>query len=290
MFCSSCGKQINDGAKFCNFCGATQVIVDQASASSTNVAPPIPATPKEPIKEGQTHKCPYCGEILGFDALVCPSCGNEIRGKQSLESINDLVNKVQAEPNEEKKIELIKLYPIPNTREAIFEFMVVATSKFDAGFYASNPTANSIAGAWYTQIDLCYKKGQMMFKDAGDLARLEQLYNAVNGPEGSLTKEKKKRKMFTYIGIGCLAVGAVCFILSMVVGTENPACTALFLAAGVFIAAGIIIFVKVLKKKKTAKELEIEKEQQAIKAQAKKEAIERKDRLQREAAERNARR
>ncbi len=290
MFCSSCGKQINDGAKFCNFCGATQVVVDQNTVQPDNVVPSVPSIPKASIKEGQSHKCPYCGEILGFDAIVCPSCGKEIRGKQSLESINDLVSKVQAEPNEEKKIELIKLYPIPNTREAIFEFMVVAASKFDAAFYASNPTTNSIAGAWYTQIDLCYKKGQMMFTDAGDLARLEQLYNAVNGPEGSLTKEKQKRKIFTFIGIGALALGAIFFIVTMVLGSGHPAGVPLFLASGVFIAAGIVIFAKVLKKKKTAKEMEIEKEQQAIKAQAKKEAIERKDRLQREAAERNARR
>lgn len=284
QFCSSCGKQINDGAKFCNFCGATQVIVNQTPA---NEAPPVP---KDSVKEGQIHKCPACGEILPFDAIACPSCGKEIRNKKSLESINDLVNKVQAEPNEEKKIELIKLYPIPNSREDIFEFMVVATSKFDAGFYASNPTANSIAGAWYTQIDLCYKKGQMLFTDASDRARLDQLYNAVFGPEGSLTREKKKRQMFTLIGVGCLIVGAILFIVSMVMGSENPAMTPVFLASGVFITAGIIVLVKFLKKKKTAKELEIEKEQQAAKAQAKKEAIERKDRLQREAAERAARR
>ncbi|MCR4556665.1 MAG: zinc ribbon domain-containing protein [Saccharofermentans sp.] len=290
MFCSSCGKQINDGAKFCNFCGATQVLIDQTNETLTNAAPPISAVSKNLIKEGQTHKCPYCGEILGFDAITCPSCGNEIRGKQSLDSINDLVNKIRAEPNEEKKIELIKLYPIPNTREAIFEFMVVAASQFDAKFYASNPTANSISGAWYSQIDLCYKKGQMMFKDASDLARLEQLYNAVNGPEGSLTKEKYKRRILAYIGIGSFALGALLFIISMVIGTENPACTPAFLGSGIFIGVGLIIFLKVLKKKKTSKELEIEKEQQAIKAQARKDAIERKDRLQREAAERNARR
>ena len=290
MFCSSCGKQINDGAKFCGFCGATQVLVNQNTVPPISVAPPVPSNQNEPIKEGQTHKCPYCGEILGFDALVCPSCGNEIRGKKSLESINDLVNKVQAEPSEEKKIELIKLYPIPNTREAIFEFMVVAASKFDPSFYASNPTANSIAGAWYTQIELCYKKGKMMFKDASDLARLEQLYNAINEPEGSLTKEKKKRKTILLIGVAGIAVGVIVMFGSSIFGakdgaraSDNPVSSFIIMMGAALLAAGIIVLVKGLKKKKTAKELEIE-------AQAKKEAIERKDRLKREAAERNARR
>ena len=284
MFCSSCGKQISDGARFCGFCGATQAIANQ------NVASPIPNQRKEPIKEGQIHKCPYCGEILGFDAIACPSCGKEIRGRQSLESISDLVNRIQAEPNEEKKIELIKLYPIPNTREAIFEFMVVATSKFDVGFYASNPTANSIAGAWYTQIELCYKKGQMMFTDAVDIARLDQLYNAINGPEGTLTKEKKKRKLILIIGIAGIAIGVILLFGSALFGasdgaraSDNPVSSFIMMMGAALLAGAIIVLVKGLKKKKTAKELEIEK-------QAKKEAIERKDRLKREAAERNARR
>ena len=294
MFCSSCGKQINDGVKFCKFCGAAQVIDNQ---TIVNEPPPIPTAQKQTLKEGQIHKCPYCGEILPFDAIACPSCGREIRNKKSLESISDLVNKIQAEPDEEKKIELIKLYPIPNSREDIFEFMVVATSKFDAAFYANNPTANSIAGAWYTQIDLCYKKGQMMFTDPGDRARLDQLYNAVMGPEGSLTKEKKKRKIILLIGVGGIALGAILLIVSYAMGAgnraagvRNGAIDGLMLFSIALIPAGIVVLAKGLKKKMTAKEMEIAKEQQAAKAQAKKEAIERKDRLQREAAERSARR
>ena len=31
MFCSECGKEVKDGAKFCNFCGANQIFKNRVS-------------------------------------------------------------------------------------------------------------------------------------------------------------------------------------------------------------------------------------------------------------------
>ena len=49
MFCSSCGKQINTGARFCEYCGATQ-------------------TPATAI-------CSSCGKQINFGAKFCEHCG-----------------------------------------------------------------------------------------------------------------------------------------------------------------------------------------------------------------------
>ena len=49
MFCSSCGKQLSDGSKFCNFCGATQTIV--ADAVVTPNATPVSAPIIKPVSE-----------------------------------------------------------------------------------------------------------------------------------------------------------------------------------------------------------------------------------------------
>ena len=40
MYCSSCGKQISEGSKFCNYCGSLQTIIAQPSTSATKVIPP----------------------------------------------------------------------------------------------------------------------------------------------------------------------------------------------------------------------------------------------------------
>ena len=392
MFCSNCGKQISEGSKFCNFCGATQnIIIPNVAPSQSSTQPtyqPQPTQPMQPTyqaqpmqptyqaqptqpmqptyqaqptqpmqspyqpqptqpiqptyqtqptgpvqpvyqvspqrgsaKEGQVHKCPACGEILAFDALVCPACGEEIRGKKSVESVAEFVNRVYAEPNEEKRIELIKLYPIPNDREAIFEFMVVAASKFEPAFYASNPNANSISKAWLSQIELCYKKGKMLFTDPNDITRLQQIYNGVHGKDGTLYKEKKKRKLFLLFAIATMTIGTILILIGCAydmvnrprteisgqtteiesIDLENPSdlsynsssyssssqmspLTTVLMTGGMFfVACGILTIIFGLKKKRTSGEIEMANAQR-------REAIERKDRLRREEIERRNRR
>lgn len=39
MFCSNCGKQLPDDAKFCNYCGAVQNVNVQNAKGTTNKVP-----------------------------------------------------------------------------------------------------------------------------------------------------------------------------------------------------------------------------------------------------------
>lgn len=262
MYCSNCGKELNDGVKFCPECGASVMENDPSK--------------RKQVFEGKVYKCPNCGELLKTFEAVCPSCGMEIRDKKIDESISEFLNKVQAEPNEEKKIELIKLYPIPNTREGIFEFMLLATSKFDVGFYASNPKANSIASAWLSQIELCYKKGKMMLTDSSDLARLDQLYNDIHGKDGTLTKARKKRLIITIVGVSCIVIGAI--VMFIIAGANDPDVagsaennsSGWIMVPTLILAGGIVTLAVGLKKQKTNKELEIERERREAKERAKK--------------------
>ncbi|MBQ9136850.1 MAG: zinc ribbon domain-containing protein, partial [Lachnospiraceae bacterium] len=49
MICSNCGKEINDGSKFCIFCGGSQQTA--APVEATPVAPvaPVEAAPVAPV-------------------------------------------------------------------------------------------------------------------------------------------------------------------------------------------------------------------------------------------------
>jgi len=58
MICNKCGKTINDGAKFCKFCGA-----------SVQSAPQTVAASKAEIT------CPSCGKTLSAGAKFCKFCG-----------------------------------------------------------------------------------------------------------------------------------------------------------------------------------------------------------------------
>ncbi len=71
-FCSKCGKQLADGAKFCPSCGTPTNESDDGSK-------------RKQLFVGEIRKCPHCGEVIeGFEAK-CPACGQELNKKTSSE-------------------------------------------------------------------------------------------------------------------------------------------------------------------------------------------------------------
>ena len=117
-FCSNCGKKLHEGVKFCSECGA-------------KVTEPENSEQGKKIFEGEIHKCPCCGEILDSFIARCPACGYELRGKKSSNSVKEFAMKLAATEMDSAKVVLIQNLPIPNTKEDIFEFMILAASNFE---------------------------------------------------------------------------------------------------------------------------------------------------------------
>jgi uncharacterized Zn finger protein (UPF0148 family) len=75
MFCSSCGKSLNDEAKFCDGCGKAVVGAMPTPIAVTSSVAPATITAK-------TFKCDGCGAPLKIPdnskgRVTCPSCKNE---------------------------------------------------------------------------------------------------------------------------------------------------------------------------------------------------------------------
>src|SRR3989454_660860 len=91
VFCQKCGKQIPDGAVFCNFCGGQQGVVAQAppapgypqQAPPPGVPPQPPGVPQHPAAYAPAGskdlKCSSCGAPLtpqgGLTLITCDYCG-----------------------------------------------------------------------------------------------------------------------------------------------------------------------------------------------------------------------
>lgn len=60
--CSNCEKEIEEGTKFCPFCGTEQVIPQQEQENN----------------EENTVVCPNCNTELSKDAKFCNKCGTKI--------------------------------------------------------------------------------------------------------------------------------------------------------------------------------------------------------------------
>lgn len=71
MFCSQCGKQLKDDARFCSSCG-TKIETSNAKTNQT-------IKNKSDIR----NKCMFCGEALSEGTKRCPSCDNEVREVKS---------------------------------------------------------------------------------------------------------------------------------------------------------------------------------------------------------------
>ena len=256
MFCSNCGKKLNDDAKFCDACGTKVSKNDESDQKEES----------EFLSVSEMKKCPYCSAQLQYDAITCPACGQEIRGRGVGNSVKEFFQAINQEMDEEKKISLIKTFPIPNERESIKEFMFLAISNFDAQYYATNMKKDSIASAWYTKIGQCYQKGISLLTDPKDLLEIETEYHIV----------KSRVSMVIKIRIGMIALGVVFavtgLILLMSLGKFSSSLDkepsgvdkeSLWLNILYFslIAIGVVLLIFGFKRKRTNKEIELARQE-----------------------------
>ena len=197
-YCSNCGRKVSDNTKFCAFC-------DTYDNSKRRV-----------VYEGETHQCPQCGEVLDSFISHCPACRYEIRGAKSTSSVRELALKLEAieaqretqkrvglfrvdqlyvvSKTDEQKISLIKNFPIPNTKEDILEFMILATSNIDMSMYSSLDTpkagAKGVTEAWHTKIKQTYAKAKNTYKYDKDFAKIQELYDSCYA---DIKKQKNKQ-------------------------------------------------------------------------------------------------
>lgn len=109
-FCTNCGKQLDEGAKFCSTCGAAvpQTTWEENSERKT-------------VYDGELHKCPNCGEQINSFVAVCPACGYEFRGAKTASCVKELAAKLEPVSDPEQRDDLIRNFYIPNTKEDICE-------------------------------------------------------------------------------------------------------------------------------------------------------------------------
>lgn len=228
-FCSNCGKELNNGAKFCSECGMPTT---QPNASSAQ---------RKLVYDGEVHKCPNCGEVLESFMSVCPSCGYEIRGAKSNHSLHELSLMLSRLEDDNQKVTLIKSYPIPNTKEDVIEFMLMATTNFSAGQDEHNAHVNKdILNAWITKINQSYQKAELLFGENQDFFKIQEIYEKVYS---QIKEMKRKRKLSLTVGVLLrtigLWVGLLLFIVASLVDEYyNPNVSVMFLGGAVVMIAG----------------------------------------------------
>ena len=123
MLCSTCGKQINDGAKFCEFCGATQA----------------------PAKA----RCIKCGGEINFGAKFCEHCG----ATQTTEATIVPAVTVPKSNSKYSQEEQTNIVGIAATLEASIKFEKEELKRLTAEGFREQPQKAEEIAAWSAELD-----------------------------------------------------------------------------------------------------------------------------------------
>lgn len=228
-FCMNCGQQLPEDAKFCSNCGAATGEVKSETAQ------------RKVVYDGEVHKCPNCGEIVNSFVLNCPSCGHELRNSASTSLVQELASKLedlelQREPRkrrtvkdellrtnnlsktDEQIISLIRSFVIPNTKEDILEFIILASSNINVELYGENnltpenEVLKAVSDAWIAKFEQAYRKAQFSFSETPTFTQIKEVYiNKIN----EINKQKKKKTLVPLLALGgLLALSLLCFLIS----------------------------------------------------------------------------
>lgn len=130
--------------------------------------------------------------------VACPTCGYEVRGASSSSAVRELARRLETTGSEAQRIVIVRSFPIPNTKEDIFEFMVLAASNFDSDYYAAHLDVEDISDAWLAKVEQCYQKAKLLFGSHADFERIEEIYrrikNECSEKEISIRRERKAER------------------------------------------------------------------------------------------------
>lgn len=171
-FCINCGQHLDEGVKFCPACGHS-VEVEKTINSE-----------RETVYEGSVHKCPNCGEVLPSFVAHCPSCGYEIRGNSAVKSVQELYMEINKATSNFQKDTMIRNFPIPNSKEDILEFMVIASSNI------IGEDDKDIYEAWLVKFEQAYQKAVLLFKTDDDFSKIERIYENC---QNNISAEKQRK-------------------------------------------------------------------------------------------------
>lgn len=224
--CKNCGVELAVGAKFCQSCGCPTG-VEQSNHSQRGQE-----------YAGKLYKCPACGEVLKSFEFNCPSCGHELRGTQASSAVKEFALKLEAieakreyekprgifAANEEllrvsktdqQKISLIKNFAVPNSKEDMLEFMILATSNMNMSVYDSSNTTVSkgekeLTAAWHSKAKQVYEKAKRSYSSDDVFKEIQELYDEC---QIEMKKSQKKGTMKLVLAFGWIPI---VFILAFV--------------------------------------------------------------------------
>lgn len=217
-YCMNCGQQLPEEAKFCSSCGTATGEVKTETAQ------------RKTVYDGELHKCPNCGELINAFVTICPACNYELRGAKASSIVKEFADKLeqiertreaqkshsfigrlygsdgQLNKTDEQKISLIRSFSIPNTKEDIFEFMILAASNIDLKLYGLGDkgvitaSQRAVSDAWLAKFEQAYEKASFAFSTSSDFLSIRDIHDK------KIKQLKRKKWEIPMLILGILAL------------------------------------------------------------------------------------
>lgn len=202
-YCTNCGQQLPEDAKYCSNCGTAAGKVKATAAQ------------RKTVYDGELHKCPNCGEVLKSFEVVCSSCGCELRDIYAPSSVRAFAEKMEvlqqngSLTDKDIIINHIRTFPVPNTKEDLFEFIILAGVNIRENRYDDDlpKYKQEISDAWKAKFEQAYRKAKIAFKDDTSFREIEDLYREKMGEQKQA--KRKKRVMVALLIIGLVLIDVI---------------------------------------------------------------------------------
>ncbi len=194
MFCTKCGQKLANEAAYCSACGA---IVEKSVAADQGS--------RKQVYVGEIRKCPNCGEALSAFEVKCHACGFELQNIAGSKAVVELAEAIaaleanrppqlqtkknmyefadiSATPTDRSIANIIQSFVIPNTKEDILEFMILASTNIDTevlddGQSTDNVSRKLVANAWIAKFEQSYQKAKLAFGDSPEFNNIKIIYD-----------------------------------------------------------------------------------------------------------------
>lgn len=224
-YCTNCGNQLREGAKFCDNCGFQVGTHDDG-------------TKRQTVFEGKIHKCPNCGQVLDSFQDDCPACGFEFRDVKATSSVKELADKLERIANEkverniwgkvsveslnakvQKQVQLIQNYAIPNTYEDLWEFLILSSSNITDSTNESSEQ-NALSKAWKSKFSQAYNKAKLVIDNPKDIERIENLYASKINEISTERKHHFISGVSKNLSLVISIMASIIFLISLFVGID----------------------------------------------------------------------
>lgn len=200
-FCPNCGSPASSpSAKFCAECGYSFLPSSQGRTIEKNLyserTSPLERTISSRAYSEALTVCPHCGAPISSDSPICSSCGRErvntyysiacqelcdrldaIEASRPAETVlstlsrivDKAMDKTRLQPTDQRKIELISGYIVPNTRADMIAFLILADSRAALSRQLANQANDDyvsnaqtqLAHAWSTKYEQVLKQASV---------------------------------------------------------------------------------------------------------------------------------